>query len=94
MNESKASQGAVVALGATVIIWASSWIVMKQVLAYAGPFDFSAQWSLAVPVISLLMAWIFLGERPLPNEWLGAAFIVTGLIAVSGVGGARQSRAA
>ncbi|MDF4004832.1 EamA family transporter [Luteibacter sp. PPL201] len=42
MNESRSSQGAVVALALTVIIWASSWIVMKQVLAYAGPFDFSA----------------------------------------------------
>jgi drug/metabolite transporter (DMT)-like permease len=34
--------GALLALGATVLIWAYSWIVMKQVLRYAGPFDFSA----------------------------------------------------
>lgn len=36
------SRGAVLALLATVLIWAYSWIVMKQVLAYAGPFDFAA----------------------------------------------------
>jgi len=35
-------RGAWVALGATILIWAYSWIVMKQVLAYAGPFHFAA----------------------------------------------------
>jgi drug/metabolite transporter (DMT)-like permease len=33
---------AVLALLATIGLWAYSWIVMKQVLAYAGPFDFAA----------------------------------------------------
>ena len=35
-------RGAIVALLATIAIWSYSWIVMKQVLAYAGPFDFAA----------------------------------------------------
>jgi drug/metabolite transporter (DMT)-like permease len=35
-------RGAIVALLATILIWSYSWIVMKQVLAYAGPFDFAA----------------------------------------------------
>ena len=35
-------RGAVLALIATIVLWAYSWIVMKQVLAYAGPFDFAA----------------------------------------------------
>ena len=35
-------RGAVLALLATIVLWAYSWIVMKQVLAYAGPFDFAA----------------------------------------------------
>ncbi|GAB3786140.1 EamA family transporter [Dyella agri] len=30
------------ALLATILLWAYSWVVMKQVLAYAGPFDFAA----------------------------------------------------
>ncbi len=35
-------RGALFALLATILIWAYSWIVMKQVLAHAGPFDFAA----------------------------------------------------
>ena len=35
-------RGALFALFATILIWAYSWVVMKQVLAYAGPFDFAA----------------------------------------------------
>ena len=36
------SRSAWVALGLLVLIWAYSWIVMKQVMRYAGPFDFAA----------------------------------------------------
>lgn len=36
------SRGALLALGVTVLIWAYSWVVMKQALAYAGPLDFAA----------------------------------------------------
>lgn len=35
-------RGALLALGLTVLIWAYSWVVMKQALAYAGPLDFAA----------------------------------------------------
>jgi drug/metabolite transporter (DMT)-like permease len=35
-------RGAVLALLATILIWAYSWVVMKQVLQHAGPFDFAA----------------------------------------------------
>lgn len=77
MNESKASQGAVVALGATVIIWASSWIVMKQVLAYAGPFDFSAlRYSLGSLVLFIVLAAL---RRPLAPPPL----LTTALIGIS-----------
>lgn len=74
MNESRPSQGAVVALGATVIIWASSWIVMKQVLAYAGPFDFSAMrygiGCMAMFIVLLVM------RRPLaPPPLAGTALV-------------------
>jgi drug/metabolite transporter (DMT)-like permease len=41
-SSSSSHRGALFALIATVLIWAYSWIVMKQVLAYAGPFDFAA----------------------------------------------------
>jgi len=35
-------RGALAALTVTILIWAYSWVVMKQVLAYAGPFHFAA----------------------------------------------------
>lgn len=42
MSQLSPQRGAIVALLATIAIWSYSWIVMKQVLAYAGPFDFAA----------------------------------------------------
>lgn len=42
MTPTPTSRGAVLALLATILIWAYSWIVMKQVLQHAGPFDFAA----------------------------------------------------
>lgn len=33
---------ALVALGLLTVIWSYNWIVMKQALSYAGPFEFSA----------------------------------------------------
>lgn len=41
-SASSSQRGAVVALFATILLWGYSWIVMKQVLAHAGPFDFAA----------------------------------------------------
>lgn len=42
MNDASSRRGALLALTVLVLIWAYSWIVMKQVLRYAGPFDFAA----------------------------------------------------
>lgn len=86
MNEPKPSQGAVVAMGATVIIWASSWIVMKGVLAYAGPFDFSA---LRYGIGCVLMFMVLLVmRRPLaPPPWVGTALVgLTQTAAFQGLG--------
>lgn len=139
MSEAKASAGALAALGATVVIWAFSWIVMKLVLRYAGPFDFSAlryaigavllfivllvmrrplappplagtivtglaqtaafqglgQLALtsggtghvvllayAMPFWAVLLAWLMLGERPLRRHWVGLALAAIGLTCV------------
>jgi drug/metabolite transporter (DMT)-like permease len=41
-DQTTPQRGAVLALLATILLWAYSWVVMKQVLAYAGPFDFAA----------------------------------------------------
>jgi drug/metabolite transporter (DMT)-like permease len=42
VNTISSRRGALWALTAMVLIWAYSWIVMKQVLRYVGPFDFAA----------------------------------------------------
>ncbi|MET0255254.1 MAG: DMT family transporter, partial [Luteibacter sp.] len=76
MNEAKASAGALVALGATVLIWALSWIVMKLVLRYAGPFDFSAlRYAIGAVLLFIVLAVM---RRPLAPPPL-AGTIVTGL---------------
>ncbi|WP_449423954.1 EamA family transporter [Rhodanobacter lindaniclasticus] len=41
--------------------------------------------SLGVPVLSVLLAWLVLHERPSPLELVGIAFVLLGLLAVSGV---------
>lgn len=62
------TRGAVLALLATIVLWAYSWVVMKQVLAYAGPFDFAAlRYLLGAAVLfgALLLAGQSLKPPPL-----------------------------
>jgi drug/metabolite transporter (DMT)-like permease len=130
---------AVFALLATILIWAYSWIVMKQVLAYAGPFDFAAlryllgaavlfvvlvitrqplrpppwlltisiglfqtaafqgleQWALrsgaaghvallayTMPFWAVPLAWLMLGEKPTWRHAVGIAFAALGLLCI------------
>jgi drug/metabolite transporter (DMT)-like permease len=65
---SSPQRGALFALLATILIWAYSWVVMKQVLAYAGPFHFAASRYLlgaAVLFAALLLARQSLRPPPL-----------------------------
>ncbi|HET7267047.1 MAG TPA: EamA family transporter [Oleiagrimonas sp.] len=41
-DQSSPRRGAWVALAVMVLVWAYSWVIMKQVMDYAGPFDFAA----------------------------------------------------
>jgi drug/metabolite transporter (DMT)-like permease len=132
-------RGAVLALLATILIWAYSWVVMKQVLQHAGPFDFAAiryvlgalvlfgvllvtrqslqppplvptiliglcqtaafqglgQWALVnggaghvallaytMPFWAVLLAWWILRERLTPRRWLGLGLAAIGLICI------------
>jgi drug/metabolite transporter (DMT)-like permease len=132
-------RGAVLALLATIALWSYSWIVMKQVLAHAGPFDFAAiryllgaavlfavllisrqslrpppllptvaiglcqtaafqgleQWALidggaghvvllayTMPFWAVLLAWLMLGEKPTRRHWLGMALAACGLLCI------------
>jgi len=42
MSNPSPQRGALAALTGTILIWAYSWVVMKQALTWAGPFDFAA----------------------------------------------------
>lgn len=136
---SSSQRGAVLALLATIALWSYSWIVMKQVLAYAGPFDFAAiryllgasvlftalllsrqslrpppllptvliglcqtaafqgleQWALreggaghvallayTMPFWAVLLAWLLLGDKPTSRHWLGMALAALGLLCI------------
>uniref|UniRef100_UPI003342294F DMT family transporter n=1 Tax=Castellaniella defragrans TaxID=75697 RepID=UPI003342294F len=45
---------ALLALGIMTLVWGYNWVVMKKVLAYVGPFDFSALRTLFGAVVLLL----------------------------------------
>ncbi|MBB5360097.1 drug/metabolite transporter (DMT)-like permease [Rhodanobacter sp. ANJX3] len=138
-TSSSSQRGAVFAMLATILIWAYSWIVMKQVLAYAGPFDFAAlryllgaavlfivlviarqplrpppllltigigvfqtaafqglgQWALrtggaghvallayTMPFWAVLLAWLMLGDRPTRRHVIGLALAAVGLLCI------------
>lgn len=132
-------RGALVALALTILIWAYSWVVMKQALAYAGPLDFAAlryllgavvlfaallctrqslrpppllptiliglfqtaafqgleQWALlgggaghvallayTMPFWAVLLAWWLLRDRPSPRQWWGLVLAAGGLLCI------------
>jgi drug/metabolite transporter (DMT)-like permease len=67
-------RGAVLALAATVLIWAYSWVVMKQALAYAGPLDFAAMRYLLGALV-LFAALLASGRSLRPPPLLATALI-------------------
>jgi drug/metabolite transporter (DMT)-like permease len=53
-----ANSRALLALALLVLVWAYSWIIMKQALAHAGPFDFAALRYLGgALVLFMLLVW-------------------------------------
>lgn len=139
MSNTSLQRGAWAALAGTVLIWAYSWVVMKQALTWAGPFDFAAlrylfgavvlfaallasrqslrpppllptvliglcqtaafqgleQWALvdggaghvavlaySMPFWAVLLAWPLLGETPSARHWLGLALAALGLLCI------------
>ena len=140
MSPSRTShRGALLALAVTVLIWAYSWVVMKQAMAYAGPLDFAAlryllgagvlfavlllsgkslrpppllptamiglcqtaafqgleQWALinggaghvallayTMPFWAVLLAWLMLGDKPTARHWLGLTLAAVGLLCI------------
>jgi O-acetylserine/cysteine efflux transporter len=47
--------------------------------------------SLLVPVVGLWAAWVFFGELPLPQQWLGTGLVLFGLV-VNQLGGVLMAR--
>ena len=47
--------------------------------------------SLGVPVLSVLLAWLILHERPSMLEVAGIVLVLLGLLAVSGMGARRRA---
>jgi drug/metabolite transporter (DMT)-like permease len=139
MSNAPSQRAALAALAGTILIWAYSWVVMKQALDWAGPFDFAAlrylfgalvlfaallasrqslrpppllptvliglcqtaafqgleQWALvdggaghvallaySMPFWAVLLAWPLLGETPSARHWLGLALAALGLLCI------------
>lgn len=66
---------AVLASGAAWLLW--SWVVERLP---AGVVGLS---SLSVPIAGIAFAWMLLGERPSPSEWIGIALIAAALAIVN-----------
>jgi drug/metabolite transporter (DMT)-like permease len=66
-------------LGSSLAWWL--WSIVLQRL----PTTVASVSSLGVPIVSVLLAWLILHERPSAMEWVGITFVVLGLVAVSGI---------
>lgn len=67
-------RNALVALALLTLIWSYNWIVMKQVLRYSGPFEFSAL-RYAFGSIVLFTALVLRGESLRPPPLVDTALI-------------------
>lgn len=68
MSESASRRGALLALAVLTLVWSYNWVVMKQVLQYAGPFQFAAiRAVLATGVLFLVL--LLRGESLQPPPW-------------------------
>lgn len=66
-------------LASSVAWWL--WSIVLQRL----PTTLASLSSLGVPLLSVLLAWLLLHERPTPMEGVGMLLVLLGLLAVSGV---------
>ena len=73
-SSSSPQRGALFALISTILIWAYSWVVMKQVLAYAGPFHFAALRYLLGAAV--LFAALVLSRQSLRPPPLGPTLLI------------------
>jgi drug/metabolite transporter (DMT)-like permease len=75
------SRGALAALAVLTLVWSFNWVVMKQAMRFAGPFDFSAmRYVLGTLVLFAVMLW---RREPLRPPSL-VAVIMIGLVQTTG----------
>jgi len=63
-----ASRGALAALALLSLIWSYNWVVMKQALAWSGPFEFAA-WRAGLGTLMLFGLLRWRRESLLPPAW-------------------------
>lgn len=74
MNRSSSNHSALLALVVLILVWGYSWIVMKEVMHYAGPFQFAAlRYAGGALVLLVLMA---LRRQSLRPPALGLTILV------------------
>ncbi|WP_144638740.1 DMT family transporter [Bordetella genomosp. 13] len=67
MNPSSAGRGGLILMLITILVWAGSWIAMKSVVPYIGPFDFAALRYLGGAAVLFMVAVAL--RRPLGVPW-------------------------
>lgn len=70
MKSSQPDRGAIILMSFTVALWGLSWIVMKTMTHYIGPFDLVfIRYVIAFPVVLIALRWRG-GRFVLPPFWL------------------------
>ncbi|TDR41194.1 threonine/homoserine efflux transporter RhtA [Tahibacter aquaticus] len=68
MTESASRRGALLALAVLTLVWSYNWVVMKQVLAYSGPFEFAAIRAVLATLV-LFLVLLLRRETLRPPPW-------------------------
>lgn len=68
MTESASRRGALLALAVLTLVWSYNWVVMKQVLAYSGPFRFAAIRAVLATLV-LFLVLLLKRETLRPPPW-------------------------
>lgn len=74
MTSDASRRGALIALVFLTLIWSYNWIVMKQVLQYAGPFHFAALRAVLATLV-LFAVVVLQRESPKPPPWLPVVLV-------------------
>jgi drug/metabolite transporter (DMT)-like permease len=74
MSESASRRGALIALAVLTLVWSYNWVVMKQMLQYAGPFEFAAIRAVLATLV-LFTVLVLRRESLRPPPWRPAILL-------------------